>query len=103
MSEARRVINLSYDEEADVLYISVGSPKAALSRPRGFGVLMRYTEGNRIVGYTIIDFKDHFLRRGGLSYARRELKMPSSVCSKIEQLSASLQPRGRILERAAKK
>ncbi len=47
-------LDWSYDEEADVLYISFGDPQPALSIDMD-GVLVQYREGDgEIVGVTII-------------------------------------------------
>ncbi len=60
------VINWDYDEEADVLYISIGEPQAALGVDIGDGVIVRYDEGQReVVGLTLIGLRDRLL--AGLS------------------------------------
>lgn len=47
--------NWDYDEGADVLYVSFGSPRPALALDIGEGVLLLYTEpDNELVGFTII-------------------------------------------------
>lgn len=83
-------MRVSYDEGSDVLYVSLGAPRPALSSQRGFGVVVRHTNDDRIVGVTIIRFMGHFLRRGGLSYVRRALDVPAPMVSRIEQLGATL-------------
>ncbi|GAF91781.1 unnamed protein product, partial [marine sediment metagenome] len=40
-------INWDYDEEADVLYMSIGEPRTALGVDIGDGVIVRYDEGQR--------------------------------------------------------
>ena len=63
--------NGSYDEEADVLYISLGAPKPALGVDVGDGIIVRYDEEtNEIVGVTLIGL------RGKTS---RELASPMPV------------------------
>ena len=48
----------SYDEEADVLYISIGPPKPALGIDVGDGLIVGYDEDtNEIVGVTIIGIR----------------------------------------------
>ena len=48
-------IDWEYDGEADTLYISFGSPKAAIGVDIGEGVLLRYDEQAReVVGLTIV-------------------------------------------------
>jgi uncharacterized protein YuzE len=48
-------LDWEYDGEADVLYISFGSPKPAVGVDVGEGVIVRYDEQAReVVGLTII-------------------------------------------------
>ena len=57
--------NLSweYDEEADVLYISLGEPQEALGLDVGDGVIVRYRQDlSEVVGLTIIGMKERSLR-----------------------------------------
>ncbi|MBI3741850.1 MAG: DUF2283 domain-containing protein, partial [Chloroflexi bacterium] len=42
-------INWDYDEEADVLYLSVGEPRPALGMDIGDGVVVRYDEARKEV------------------------------------------------------
>jgi len=56
-------IDLDYDEEADVLYISFGKPREAVdSIEVEDGVIYR-TSDNEIVGITITDFKARTLKK----------------------------------------
>ncbi|TET46755.1 DUF2283 domain-containing protein [candidate division TA06 bacterium] len=66
--EAIRILdkkeNLSwdYDEEADVLYISIGEPQEALGIDIGEGAIVRYAEDKReIVGLTLVGMKERLL------------------------------------------
>lgn len=53
--ESKENLNWDYDEEADVLYISLGEPKEALGLDVGDGVIVRYMEDSgEIVGLTIL-------------------------------------------------
>jgi uncharacterized protein YuzE len=48
-------IEYSYDEEADVLYLSFGPPRPAVGMDIGEGTILRYDEREKIiVGITII-------------------------------------------------
>jgi uncharacterized protein YuzE len=48
-------VYISYDEEADVLYVSLGEPRAADDTDMtDEGILTRYADGE-IVGYTILN------------------------------------------------
>ena len=56
-------IDLDYDEEADVLYISFGKPKEAQdSIEIEDGIIYRIAD-NEIVGITITHFKDRTLTK----------------------------------------
>jgi uncharacterized protein YuzE len=61
--EGRPALNWEYDEDADVLYISIGEPRPALGTDIGEGVIVRYDETKKeIVGVTIIGFKERTLQ-----------------------------------------
>ena len=63
LSPIRESLKGSYDEEADVLYISIDSPKPALGVDLGDGVIVRYDEArNEIVGVTIIGLRERTAR-----------------------------------------
>ena len=48
-----------YDEEADVLYISIGKPKPSIGIDIGGGLIVLYDEEtNEIVGITIIGIRE---------------------------------------------
>jgi uncharacterized protein YuzE len=52
-------IDWSYDEEADVLYISFGAPKEAIGIDMGEGMILRYNEGlGEIVGLTVLGIRN---------------------------------------------
>lgn len=51
-------ISRDYDEEADVLYLSVGEPRPALGIDIGDGLIVRYDESRReVVGLTVIGLR----------------------------------------------
>lgn len=53
---ARDVMQLAYDREADVLYLSVGEPRRAISREIGDDVLLRIDpDTGAVVGLTILN------------------------------------------------
>lgn len=61
-------ITWDYDEEADVLYISVGAPEPATGIDIGDGVVVRYAEHRReVVGLTVLGLRARLLK--GLSNA----------------------------------
>ncbi|MDB9529305.1 DUF2283 domain-containing protein [Oscillatoria sp. CS-180] len=50
--------NWDYDDEADVLYLSVGTPRPAISVDIGDGVVLRYDEATQeVIGLTVIGLK----------------------------------------------
>ncbi|MEA5449819.1 DUF2283 domain-containing protein [Leptolyngbya sp. CCNP1308] len=50
--------NWDYDDEADVLYLTVGEPRPAFGVDIGDGVVLRYDEANReVVGLTVIGLR----------------------------------------------
>lgn len=51
-------VSWDYDNEADVLYVSVGTPQPALGVDIGDGVVLRYDEArNAVVGLTVIGLR----------------------------------------------
>jgi uncharacterized protein YuzE len=57
----RRQLQMSYDKEADVLYVSFGAPQAAISEETSEGILLRKDpETGAIVGVTVLDFEKRF-------------------------------------------
>ncbi len=50
--------NWDYDDEADVLYLSVGKPRPAIGIDIGDGVVLRYDEATQeVVGLTVIGLR----------------------------------------------
>jgi uncharacterized protein YuzE len=51
-------LSWDYDEEADVLYITIGQPRSAVGVDIGEGIVVRYDEKRKeVVGITVIGFK----------------------------------------------
>ncbi|MBD3233201.1 MAG: DUF2283 domain-containing protein [candidate division Zixibacteria bacterium] len=60
--EKSQGINWDYDEEADVLYLSIGKPKPAVGLDIGDGVVVRYDEKQKeVVGLTLIGLRARLL------------------------------------------
>ncbi len=56
-------ISWDYDDEADVLYLSIGAPRPALGLDIGDGVVVRYDEArNEVVGLTVIGLRARLAR-----------------------------------------
>jgi uncharacterized protein YuzE len=61
-------VRWDYDEEADVLYLSVGEPRPAVGIDIGDGAIVRYDETRReVVGLTVIGLRERLL--AGLRHA----------------------------------
>ena len=60
---------LSYDRDADVLYVSIGSPRPAYTEEDEQGLLIRKDPKTReIVGITVLDYEEHFRQLSDLSW-----------------------------------
>ncbi|MHB8629683.1 MAG: DUF2283 domain-containing protein [Aggregatilineales bacterium] len=54
--DKERMMQLAYDREADVLYLSIGEPRPAISREIGDDVLLRVDPKTaEVVGLTILN------------------------------------------------
>ncbi len=61
--EGKPSLNWEYDEEADVLYISVGKPRPAIGLDIGEGVIVRYDQKKQeVVGLSILGFRARTLQ-----------------------------------------
>ena len=61
--EGKPSLNWEYDEEADVLYISVGRPRPAVGLDIGEGVVVRYDQKKQeVVGLSILGFRARTLQ-----------------------------------------
>jgi len=57
-------VKWEYDEEADVLYLSVGEPRPATGVDIGDGVVLRYDEEAReVVGLTLIGLQAKLMQQ----------------------------------------
>lgn len=62
--EQQQNVAWNYDEEADVLYLSFGSPKEVLGIDIGDGVVVRFDEPrNEVVGLTVIGLRSRLLKQ----------------------------------------
>lgn len=61
--EKPTTVSWDYDEEADVLYLSIGDPRPAEGVDIGEGVILRYDEAQKeLVGLTLIGLRARLLR-----------------------------------------
>ncbi|MFQ5848926.1 MAG: DUF2283 domain-containing protein, partial [Candidatus Methylomirabilales bacterium] len=60
--EKKDRVDWDYDEEADVLYLSIGKPRKAVGVDIGNGVVVRYDEKKReVVGLTILGVRSRLV------------------------------------------
>jgi uncharacterized protein YuzE len=61
--EKESSLSWDYDEDADVLYVSVGEPRPAEGVDIGEGVILRYDEVHReVVGMTVIGVRARLMK-----------------------------------------
>ena len=64
--EEHGTLDWEYDSEADVLYLSVGSPRPAVGVDVGEGLVVRYDEATgEIVGLTVMGLMGRLTERLG--------------------------------------
>ena len=61
--EKPTTITWDYDEDADVLYLSLGEPQPAVGVDIGEGVIVRYDETRQeVVGLTVLGLRTRLLK-----------------------------------------
>jgi uncharacterized protein YuzE len=61
--EKPATITWDYDEEADVLYLSIGEPRPAIGIDIGEGIIVRYDEiSQEVVGLTLIGLRARVMK-----------------------------------------
>lgn len=61
--ERKQNLNWDYDEEADVLYLSVGDPQKALGVDIGEGLVVRMDASEKeVVGLTVVGLRSRLLK-----------------------------------------
>lgn len=82
-SIARQVgrLEVLYDKEVDVLYLSIGTPRPADTFEEKEGLLIdRDPETREVVGLTVLDYERKFRRLPDLSWVR-QLHLPTDLTS----------------------
>ena len=71
-------LSLSYDTTADVMYVSIGEPRVAVTVEDRDGVLVRKDpKSGKPIAVTIVDYDAHFRKLRDISWlAERELPQP---------------------------
>ena len=55
-------LTVSYDKDADVLYITEGKPREAIGEMMDEGIIVRRdVKTKAVIGFTIVDFTEHFV------------------------------------------
>ncbi len=61
--ERKQNLSWDYDEEADVLYLSVGEPRPALGVDIGEGLIVRMDAAEKeVVGLTVVGLRSRLLK-----------------------------------------
>jgi uncharacterized protein YuzE len=61
--EKPAAISWDYDEDADVLYLSIGEPRPAVGIDTREGVILRYDEARKeVIGLTLISLRARLLK-----------------------------------------
>jgi uncharacterized protein YuzE len=61
--EKAETLTWDYDEDTDVLYLSIGAPQPAVGIDIGEGVVLRYNEREKsVVGLTIIGLRARLIK-----------------------------------------
>ena len=54
-------MTVSYDKDADVLYVTEGKPRETIGEMMEEGVIVRRDlKTKEVIGFTIVDFTEHF-------------------------------------------
>ena len=73
--ESAEDLRWNYDAKADVLYVSIGPPRAAVGVDIGEGTVLRYDESNKeVVGITLIGLKEKLLKGLSLNFQPKDKK-----------------------------
>jgi hypothetical protein len=72
-------LRIQYNRDGDVLYVSIGEPRAANTLPDDEGVLIRQDpKTHEIVGVTILDYEERFRHLPDLAWLETK-SLPSEL------------------------
>jgi len=78
-------LSIDYDSSADVLYVSLGEPRVALSYDAGDGLLIRRDpKSGEPIAITVMDYERRFRRLPDISWLAR-VDLPSSLVHILEE------------------
>lgn len=85
MAANRRTYKADYDQDADVLYVSVGQPRPATSDELPAGILYRRDpKSNEFLGMTVIGFLQYFVSSDEWKLIRN--RFPEDLAEFIDDL-----------------
>ena len=77
-------LQIDYDDGADVLYISFGKPRAAISKEVSVGDFVRIDPfTDEIVGVTILDSKDRYVSSDSGNLMESEEKILPQILNQV--------------------
>lgn len=96
-------VEVSYDRESDVLYLSIGKPRPAVTRGETNGLLVRADpQTHQVVGLTVLDYEKKFRQLDDISWIEKHslpdeiadfLKTPPAICVAPKPLARWAQSR----------
>jgi uncharacterized protein YuzE len=78
-------LSVDYDSSADVLYVSLGEPRAALSYEAGEGLLVRKDpKSGAIIAVTVLNYLHQFRRLPDISWLRK-IDLPTPLVKYLQE------------------
>ena len=72
-------IEVSYDPDGDVLYLSLGNPRPAITRGEKDGLLVRTDpHTDQVVGLTVLDYEKKFRQLDDVSWVEKH-SLPDEI------------------------
>ncbi len=72
-------VEVSYDSDGDVLYLSIGEPRPALTRGEKNGLLIRSDpQTHQVVGLTVLDYEKKFRKLADISWVEKQ-SLPDEI------------------------
>jgi uncharacterized protein YuzE len=76
---------VSYDGEGDVLYLSIGKPRPAVTRGEMNGLLVRTNpQTHQVVGLTVLDYEKKFRQLDDISWIEKQ-SLPDEITDFLER------------------
>ena len=72
-------VEVSYDRDSDVLYLSLGEPRPALTRGEKNGLLVRIDpQTHQVVGLTVLDYEKKFRQLDDIAWIDKQ-SLPDEI------------------------